>query len=405
MYKLLIILLALPTLSWSQSCEDNSVKLQVLGSGGPELFDGRVSSSHLIWINGKAKVLVDLGGGSAHQFEKTDAKLNDLDAILFTHLHVDHSADFPEFIKGFYFSVREKDLIVAGPAGNEKMPDTTEFVDHLFGQDSAYQYLNSYLNTDKKSRYKIKTSNAPLDRGNINSIKINDQITAKSIAVNHGPIAAVAWRVEIGNCSITFSGDMNNQYRSLAILAQDTDLLVANNVIREDTTGQGRWLHMPPSEIGYIANHSSPNKLMLAHFMTRSDPVKDQAVEIIRKSYSGPIELAEDLMEVEIISKPKQQPVLNQGKKWLMDEHTRDMFKVMSERVQSGGDSKKLGIALNEDLNQLIQGCTMTGAAHDQLHVFLMPYFSAVNALSETGSESALKEVKQALTDYQSYFE
>ena len=154
-----------------------------------------------------------------------------LNAILFTHLHVDHSADLPEFIKGFYFSQREKDLIVAGPAGNEKMPTTTEYIEHLFGQSSAYQYLNSYLKPDKNSKYKIKVTDAPLDKRTIHSLKISEQIIAKSIAVNHGPIAAVAWRVEIGDCSITFSGDMSNQYRSLAILADDTDLLVANNVI------------------------------------------------------------------------------------------------------------------------------------------------------------------------------
>lgn len=294
------MLMATPTFTYGQSCQDNKVKLQVLGSGGPELFDGRVSSSHLIWVNGKAKVMVDLGGGSAHQFEKTDAELNDLDAIFFTHLHVDHSADLPEFIKGFYFSVRERDLVVSGPAGNEKMPPTSEFVEHLFGETSAYQYLNSYQNPEKRSRYKIKTSDAPLDRHNIYNVKINDEINAKSIAVNHGPIAAVAWRVEIGDCSITFSGDMSNQYRTLAILADDTDLLVANNVIREDTTGQGRWLHMPPSEIGYIAKHASPKKLVLAHFMTRSDPVKEQAVKIIRKNYAGEILLAEDLMLISL---------------------------------------------------------------------------------------------------------
>jgi len=405
-----LMMLGLSSLAWSQTCEQNQVKLQVLGSGGPELTDGRVSSSHLIWINGEAKVLVDLGGGSAHQFEKSKGKLNDLDVILLTHLHVDHSADFPEFIKAFYFSERKKDLLVLGPAGNQKMPDTTDYVNQLFGEDGAYQYLNSYLNPDKNSFYKIKASNAPLDKRSINSTRINDEITVKSIAVNHGPIAAVAWRVEIGDCSITFSGDMSNQYRSLAILAEDTDLLVANNVIREDTSGVGRKLHMPPSEIGYIAKHSNPNQLLLAHFMTRSDPVKEQAVEIIKKHYAGAVLLAEDMMLVELKSPTAHeevinQPVLNHGAKWQMDTHTRDMFKTMSQRVELGGDSRALGKALNNDLQQLIKGCTMTGAAHDQLHVFLMPYMSAIKELSKEGTQTALEKVKKVLHEYRDYFE
>jgi ribonuclease BN (tRNA processing enzyme) len=298
MMKLLYLLLFFPTLVWSQSCEQNQVKLQVLGSGGPELSDGRVSSSHLIWVNGKARVLVDAGGGSAHQFEKTEARLNDLDALLLTHLHVDHSADFPEYIKGFYFSQRKRDWLVAGPAGNQRMPDTTGFVENLFSKKGAYRYLYSYFDPAIDTYYKVIAHDAPLDKRVIHTLKISDDITAKSIAVNHGPISAVAWRVEIGDCSITFSGDMSNQYRSLAILAEETDLLVANNVIKEENTGVGRQLHMPPSEIGYIAMHSKPNRLLLAHFMTRSDPVKEQAVAIIKKHYGGEIMLAEDLQVI-----------------------------------------------------------------------------------------------------------
>lgn len=100
-----------------------------------------------------------------------------------------------------------------------------------------------------------------------------------------------------------------------------------------------------------------------------------------------------------------KQPTLNHGAKWLMDSHTKVMFVAMSQRLDAGGDLKTMGTGLNEDLQKLIQGCTMTGAAHDQLHVFLLPYMSSVKALSETGSKAAYSEVKQALKDYQKYFE
>ncbi|MGJ8662223.1 MAG: MBL fold metallo-hydrolase [Marinicella sp.] len=410
----LFLLTAVSNKGVSQSCDEQNIKLQILGSGGPEVSDRKVSSSHLIWINDKARIMVDAGGGSAFHFEQSAANLNDLDMILLTHLHVDHSADLPEFIKGFYFSERQRNLRVMGPKGNKKMPDTTVFIDRLFGTDGAYRYLNSYLNPEKNSYFKIKTTDAPLDQHQINTIKIDDEVTIKSIAVNHGPISAVAWRVDVGNCSITFSGDMSNEYQSLARLAKNTDLLVANNVVKESVTGVGRWLHMPPSEIGKIARNAQAKKIMLAHFMRRSDSVKDVASEIIKKEYDGEVLLAEDMMIVDLKSQSKhhhsglnesKQPVLNQGAKWQMDSHTRTMFQQMSQRVATGGDLIGLGEALNGDLQQLIQGCTMTGAAHDQLHVFLMPYMSAVKNLSEHGSKDAFQEVKHALDDYQNYFE
>ncbi len=294
----LLILLLLPVLGWSQSCLHNKITLQVLGSGGPEIDDGRVSSSHLLWVNDQAKILIDSGSGSAHQFGQSQARLSDLDAILLTHLHVDHSADLPAFIKGSFFSDRNKNLQILGPAGNQLMPSTTSFVEQLFGKNGAFGYLSNYLLSDQASPYKIKAINASLDHQNIQSHRINEQITVHSIGVNHGPISAVAWRIEVGDCSVTFSGDMSHQQTSLDKLANKTDLLVANNAIEESATGVARKLHMPPSEIGSIAATAEVKKVLLAHFMKRSDSVKPQAVKIIHEHYKGPVILAEDLLQI-----------------------------------------------------------------------------------------------------------
>ena len=45
------------------TCGTAPVQVQVLGSGGPELADKRASSSYLVWIGGKPRVLGDIGGG------------------------------------------------------------------------------------------------------------------------------------------------------------------------------------------------------------------------------------------------------------------------------------------------------------------------------------------------------
>lgn len=47
----------------AEVCGKSGIALQVLGSGGPELQDKRASSSYLIWQDGKARVLIDSGGG------------------------------------------------------------------------------------------------------------------------------------------------------------------------------------------------------------------------------------------------------------------------------------------------------------------------------------------------------
>ena len=48
--------------------------------------------------------------------------MSQLDVILFTHFHVDHSADFPTLIFSSWFEERDRPLPVYGPAGNSEFP-------------------------------------------------------------------------------------------------------------------------------------------------------------------------------------------------------------------------------------------------------------------------------------------
>lgn len=68
-----------------------------LGSGGPLLADAglvpRASASYLVWIDGRGKVLVDLGGGAFLRFGQSTVRLDDLSLIAISHLHPDHVSD------------------------------------------------------------------------------------------------------------------------------------------------------------------------------------------------------------------------------------------------------------------------------------------------------------------------
>lgn len=100
-----------------------------------------------------------------------------------------------------------------------------------------------------------------------------------------------------------------------------------------------------------------------------------------------------------------QKLVLNDGQKWETDEHTRTIFATMRARLDSELSGKELGAALEGDLQKLIQGCTMPGEAHKQLHVFLMGYLPAVAHLSESGHEHARESVVSLLDEYPKYFQ
>src|ERR1700734_3112115 len=88
----------------AQSCGSTGLAVQVLGSGGPEMQDKRASTSYLIWENGKVRIILDAGGGSALRFGESGAQMSQVDVFLFSHFHVDHSTDFPGLVFSSWFA-------------------------------------------------------------------------------------------------------------------------------------------------------------------------------------------------------------------------------------------------------------------------------------------------------------
>lgn len=109
---------------------------------------------------------------------------------------------------------------------------------------------------------------------------------------------------------------------------------------------------------------------------------------------------------------PGNNLVLNEGRKWQMDDHTRLSFAKMAESFRDVDAStldtdelKQAGDGLRNDLDELIKGCTMTGPDHDQLHVYLMAFIPAMTTLQESGQLNDAQEVQHLLAIYEDYFE
>jgi ribonuclease BN (tRNA processing enzyme) len=283
------------SVSAAQSCGAKGVAVQVLGSGGPEMQDKRASTSYLVWKDGRARVIVDAGGGSALRFGESGAQISQPDVFLFSHFHIDHSSDFPALIFSSWFEDRSRPLPVYGPPGNEYMPSTTEFIHALFSDPhGAWRYLSELVDSGNSGSYKLEPHN--VDAGSIPILVFrNADMTISAVRVVHGVFPALAWRVEIGGKNIVFSGDTNGDGEGLTSLASNADIFVAHNAVPEAATGVERRLHMPPSVIGTIAANARVKELVLSHRMLRTLGKEAQTEAEIRHRYSGPIRFANDL--------------------------------------------------------------------------------------------------------------
>jgi ribonuclease BN (tRNA processing enzyme) len=270
--------------------------LQVLGSGGPIADDARASSSYIVWVDGKSRVLIDAGGGSFLRFGEAHANFNDLEIVGLSHFHADHSADFVALLKSGNFAGRQRPLTVAGPSGSNRFPGLDDFLQaNLNATDGAFKYLAGYLdgsgNLPKLDAIEVAED---ADAGS-DLLATQDLISIFAQHVPHGIVPATAFRIEVQGKSIVFSSDQNGSDPEFAKFAQDASLLVMHMPIPEEAGDAAKQLHAVPSRIGEIASATNADRLLLSHFMARSLRNFDENVQIVRAGYPGELLVADDL--------------------------------------------------------------------------------------------------------------
>lgn len=299
------VLISVSALLTGQVCAEEAplcppiqgVALQVLGSGGPVADDARASSSYIVWIDGKSRVLIDAGGGSFLRFGEAKGSFGDLELIGLSHFHADHSADFIALLKSGNFAKRDRPLTVVGPSGAPRFPGLDEFLhSNLNSETGSFKYLSGYLDGSGGLPQLIPVEIGPSAQSDRDLLPDNYAISAFATHVPHGIVPALGFRLEAGSGkSIVFSSDQNGGDSSFADFAKRADLLVMHMPIPEDSGDAAKQLHAVPSQIAEIAAAANAERLLLSHFMARSLRNFDENVQIVHNGYDGELLLADDL--------------------------------------------------------------------------------------------------------------
>ena len=276
-------------------CGDSGVWLQILGSGGPELLDERTSPSYLIWVDGKARMLVNLGPAASYNFNRSRGRIEDLEAVAFNNLQAQHAADLPGLLAGGLESERRERLPLLGPDGNDTLPGLSDMLERLIGEDGAFPQLEGFLRPASGTPFRLSLREVPATGSRRWAQFGSEHLMLSAIPVHHGDVPALAWRVEIDDISITFAGSFNNQKNLMHEFAKDTDALVVHHAINDNARGQLRDLHVTPSQIGRIASDANARMVILGHRSMRTRGVESLTRESIQEQFNGPIIFATDL--------------------------------------------------------------------------------------------------------------
>lgn len=214
--------------------------------------------------------------------------------MLITHLHVDHSADLVPLVNAGHFSSRARDLPVYGPTGARDWPSLRDwFREEFAAPEAPYRYLADAV-TPGSASWVWRAENLPATPGRLDTRRVGS-FTLTSMGVHHGPVPALAWRVDVAGCRIVFTGDTDDAGGHLAGFARNADLLVADHALPQTSVDEvALRLHLRPDMIGSIAARAHVKALLLSHRMRRSLGHEAESTQAIRQHYAGRLEFAED---------------------------------------------------------------------------------------------------------------
>ena len=271
----------------------------VLGSGGPRAF-GRAGSSFIVLVEGRPRILVDIGPGAFLRIGELDLDLDKVDTVLLTHLHIDHSGDLPAFFNARALtSDGPITYRVFGPDGAGLFPKTSRFVNLLVGEGGGFAYQKTF---GAQETFTVKDLAISLDSART-SIVDEDGLVVEEIATHHGDCPSVAYRVSYKGKVVVFSGDMDaSALPNLVQLAKNADLLIFNCAVLDPPGSPSQLydLHTPPRKIGEAARESGVKGLLLSHLSPDVEGQEAAVRKSIRASFAGPVAFAKDKMHVPV---------------------------------------------------------------------------------------------------------
>lgn len=226
-----------------------------------------------------ALLLFDSGAGTMRRLLEVGIKIDKISYIFYSHLHPDHTGELVPFLFATKYPEsyrRRKPFTIVAAKG---FGDFYEKLKLAYGQWIELEPgLMNIAELDNENRDQLNCGLFDVD----------------SLPMNHTE-ESLAYRITsaAGN-SVVYSGDTDT-CENLVTLAEQTDVLICESALPDEMKAPG---HLTPSLAGRIATEAGVKKLVLTHFYPECDTVDVSAQ--CRKTYDGPLVLAEDLLEIQL---------------------------------------------------------------------------------------------------------
>jgi ribonuclease Z len=273
-----------------------NIRVTLLGTAsGPRAFVDKAGISTVVEAGGE-RLLFDAGRGFMQRLVQAGFPMNGVTKLFLTHLHSDHVIGVPDLMLTPWSAAPERKvpLEVWGPDGTRDM----------------MRHLNEAFAFDIHMRRDVDESFSPegirMVTHDIQPGKVYEKngVTVTAFLVSHGLVKpSYGYRVDYAGRSVALSGDTSPN-DNLAAVCKRVDVLVHEaidvDVLRRLVPDKPRMdaivaRHTTPEQAAAIFRKVSPRLAVFSH-----SPGTASIVEQTRQSYSGRVEMGDDLMVIDI---------------------------------------------------------------------------------------------------------
>lgn len=286
----------------SENLGPNEIRVIAAGTGMPTQRMAQAAACFLIELGNGDKFIFDIGEGAAERLAALEIPYDYLDKVFIGHLHGDHFGDLGALFVGGGLAGRHNVLRIWGPSGATPELGTKAAVEHM-EKMFAWDIAGRLGQTDIRG---FRTEVHEFDYKKEQVVYRKNGVTIHAFPAIHAIDGSVSYALDWKGMRIVFSSDTYPnkwflKYAKGADLAIHEcfiavpDLVEKFRLTPEAALQVGTQIHTAPEAFGKVMSMAQPRHAVAYHFFKDTDTT-GPILERIRKTYDGPVSLAEDHM-------------------------------------------------------------------------------------------------------------
>ncbi len=287
----------------SESLAPDEMRIIACGTGMPNARPKQAAACFLVELGNGDKFIFDIGTGSAERISAMKIPYDYLDKVFIGHLHADHFGDLDALWIGGVIANRQRPLRVWGPSGSEErlgIAHACKHMEEMFAWDYASRQGN--VNT---AGFRLDVNE--FDYKGVNQLIYEENgVTIRSIPAIHALDGPVSFILDWNGLKFVFGSDTAPnkwylEYASGADLAIHECFIAPSDLVNlqkwpvADALNVGTQVHTSPAQFGKVMSDVKPRMAVAYHFFNDYN-TQPHVMELIRKTYDGPVSLAVDYM-------------------------------------------------------------------------------------------------------------